>query len=399
MFSIKKTLVACALVISLVAALVGCGAPAPTVEVVKIGINVPVSGTGAIWGWAVLHPAEIAVDRINAEGGLVLGGQTYIIQIVAYDHAFDPAKSVENIQRMILQDEVDYVVMSGGSASYPTFDIAVEAGLPMLHQGPSAWPVMEPEYEYIWFCQVGNLERGFGLYKYLVEEYEVENVIIVNPDDESGWNSTADSEVAAAQFGVEVLATEYYQRGVTDFYPLLSRLLPLEPDCFELGMSPLADEANFVKQARELGFEGKISTMTSINIEVMSEIAGLEYSEGFIGSTGSWGTYDPFLTEEEEQLRDECLIRYGPPFPTGMFAFGYATELLIEAFKKADSIDKEKVREVLENEVLTVRGRELRFGGLSIYPYKRIVIAPLPITEIVGGEVVTVEIIELPPDY
>ena len=67
------------------ALIAGATLPALAQETLKIGAHVTLSGPGAAWGQAMKNAAELAADRVNAAGGLDVGGKKYKVAIVAYD--------------------------------------------------------------------------------------------------------------------------------------------------------------------------------------------------------------------------------------------------------------------------------------------------------------------------
>jgi len=84
-------------------------------KTVKIGMNIPMTGDYAPWGLPGLYGCQIIADDINAAGGVKIGGDTYNIEMVAYDHGYDTEKAVQGYKKLVLEDEVKMVMMRGGS--------------------------------------------------------------------------------------------------------------------------------------------------------------------------------------------------------------------------------------------------------------------------------------------
>ena len=64
----------------------------------------PLSGFAADWGIGVLRGAELAVEDINAKGGVTTGNTNYTFKIVSYDSKLDPANALTLMRRVIEQD-------------------------------------------------------------------------------------------------------------------------------------------------------------------------------------------------------------------------------------------------------------------------------------------------------
>ena len=96
-----------------------------------------------------------------------------------------------------------------------------------------------------------------------------------------------DGVVAAKALGLNVLADkDTYQNDTRDFTPVLTPIVKLKPDLLVLsGVAP-GNAPLLIRSARELGFEGLISTETAQDAKVLEEGAG-ELANGFISVGGA----------------------------------------------------------------------------------------------------------------
>jgi branched-chain amino acid transport system substrate-binding protein len=97
------------------------GAPSRAVfavDTIKIGLLAPTTGFAASDGFAVYESVKIAVDKVNASGGVL--GQN--VELVFYDDAADSKQAVPLANKLIAQDKVAGVV--AGSYSMPTRAVA-----------------------------------------------------------------------------------------------------------------------------------------------------------------------------------------------------------------------------------------------------------------------------------
>src|SRR5215475_11611080 len=103
--------------------------PAPAQEVIRIGFFAPLTGFAAADGASTKHSAEIAVEEINAAGGI----KGKKIELVVYDDRHDSKEAVALANKLVEKDQVVGVV--SGSYSMPsrvTAPIFAKAGLPMV---------------------------------------------------------------------------------------------------------------------------------------------------------------------------------------------------------------------------------------------------------------------------
>lgn len=86
----------------------------------------------------------------------------------------------------------------------------------------------------------------------------------------------------SSPLGMELVASQFYELGTTDFYPQLTRVLAENPDLIDVTPTPAAQTGLIVKQAREMGYDGLFVTVPPPMANIRVEIAG-EHAEGFIG--------------------------------------------------------------------------------------------------------------------
>ena len=134
---------------------------------------------------------------------------------------------------------------------------------------------------------VANYQSGPAIYKYLKEKEGVKTVAFVAAN-ESDPLSQRDSGIAAAEaIGLEVVSGNVtFQVDTTDFTPVLTPVMRARPDLLVLsGVSP-ANAPQLIRSARELGYQGLISTETAQDATVLKEGAG-ELANGFISVGGA----------------------------------------------------------------------------------------------------------------
>ncbi len=92
-------------------------------KVLKIGAIAPLSGPGAPWGKALVQGVELAIDDIHAKGGLVVGGDKYKIELLAYDDKYSGKEAVDAANRLIFNDKINIIFGSIGSAPVNAFQV------------------------------------------------------------------------------------------------------------------------------------------------------------------------------------------------------------------------------------------------------------------------------------
>ncbi|MFA3919836.1 ABC transporter substrate-binding protein [Ruegeria hyattellae] len=254
--------------------------------VLKIGFVGVTSGPAAAWGISNQRSMEARADWINETGGYKIGDTVYDIEIVSFDDQKDPKRAIAGMEKMA-QEGIHYVVG-------PNVDDGAAAVRPVAEaQGIMYFPYAFPKELYTApasnavLGMVANYQSGPAIYKYLKDEKGVKTVAFVAAN-ESDPLSQRDGGVAAAKsLGLEVVSDNVtYQVDTTDFTPVLTPVMRTQPDLLVLsGVSP-ANAPQLIRSARELGFQGVISTETAQDATVLREGAG-DLANGFISVGGA----------------------------------------------------------------------------------------------------------------
>ncbi|MCB0251627.1 MAG: ABC transporter substrate-binding protein [Anaerolineae bacterium] len=306
---------------------------------IVVGCAHALSGPIAIYGEPIHNGILLAAQQINDQK--LLGDAT--LAIVCEDTAGDKAQAINAFQKLINQDKV--VAILGPTLSNSAFaadPVAQEAGIPVLGSSNTA---------------AGITDMGDYVFRDSLPESDViPNTILVTKDKlgyskvavmygnddqftQSGYDVFAE---ALAGSGTEVVATETFAKGDTDFSAQLTKIAALEPEA--LIVSALAEEAaNIMIQARQLGLDVPIIGGNGFNSPKLAEIAG-PAAEGAI-SGAAWNIGNP--APENQAFVDAYRAAYGGD-PDQFAAQAYtATWLMATAIKNAGSADPAAIRDAL----------------------------------------------------
>lgn len=357
-------------------------------EVLKIGFVGVTSGPAAAWGISNQRSMETRAEWINETGGVEIGGTTYDIEIVAFDDQKDPKRAIAGMEKMA-QENIHYVVG-------PNVDDGAAAVRPVAEQnGIMYFPYAFPKDLYVApasnaiLGMVANYQSGPAIYKHLMENNGVQKIAFVAANESDPLSQRDGGVEAAKELGLEVVSDSVtYQVDTTDFTPVILPVLKARPDLLVLsGVSP-ANAPQLIRSARELGYEGLISTETAQDASVLQEGAG-ELANGFI-SVG--GASTPELASD---MMREFVERYTKMFGeyndesnTKVYALEYIIETLkanpaaiddVEAFKTTmDTFEA-------PNPYMT-GDATLSYVGSTSFGQKRQVAVPLVVNVFNNGE-------------
>lgn len=367
-----KSLMMIALVVVLVAALLvggACAKPAPPAEkILKIGMPMPISGPASAWGIPISNMLFLTAERVNAEGGIKVNGDTYNVELILVDTKFTPEGSADAAHKLVYSDKVKF--MFGPIVGHEILAVQAVTEPEKVFVFCEGWDneVIEPDKPYTFRFCTAPYEIYPALWSWVSESYpEVKKVVILNTDTESGWACGENLVHLLPQMGFEVLDQIYYPYGEIDFTAYLTKILALNPDVIPIEGDP-PTMALICKQARDMGYTGHFFGTDPIDAPTMVEIAGKEYLEG-------WTTFvdvaseGPMATAAAKELKQDYIDKYGEWNDIAFAgAFAYMLPVLKQAIEAAGSLDAEKVHAALESERTyeTWLG-PIKFGGEEVY--------------------------------
>ena len=370
------------------AMLVGAFATAQAQDVLKIGGVGPLSGGGTAWGLAAQRGMEIAIEEINAGGGVKAGGKTYKLELVMYDDQYTGAGGKAAAERLVNQDNVKFIIGPVGSppalgvisVTNPAKVIALTNGYaPQILKNDTKDP-------YNFRIYPTNIEFGPPLIKWLKENApEVKKVALLAPNDAVGQSVAGALAEDYRKQGFETVL-ELFERGIKEFTPLILRMMAQKVDAFEFDGNSPGDAGLMLKQIRQAGFKGRVIQIGGPGSDEIMEIAG-PAAEGFL----SYGVFD-WDTPAGQRLRPIYEKKYGKGIINQfMPAFYHTVFLLMDAIKRADSIDTTKVRDSLD----AMNGFDagiygpVKWTGKESYGVNRQLLFTYYLSEVKGGKLVT----------
>lgn len=315
-------------------------------EVIKIGCPQPLTGTNALVGDTTVKAAQLAVKQINEAGG-ILGRQ---VELVVYDDQASPEEAVKIATKLIEVDKVDIVcgslISSCVLASGQFFE---EAKIPMIGTGlSSTW--MKQGWEYV-FRACPNAGMGMPALATYMKGLGIAKIAIFQGQDDSSAAGAEDMRNACKEAGIEVLTSETYVEGDTDYSGQIAKILNSKPQAvFTSTFSPT--QAPFAKQLRQFGYEGLVfnkETLSVDNIKVAGEAGnGYCYMFPYVTYPDVDDIENPMMKEFSQAYFDEYNAM---PYHDCAYRAYDSMMVLKKAVELANSTDGEAVK----NAILTIK--------------------------------------------
>jgi branched-chain amino acid transport system substrate-binding protein len=256
------------------------GAPgAQTKDPIKVGLIQPLSGPIAAAGSYITNGAKIAVERINAKGG-VLGRP---LDLVIEDNKSDPAETRNAAEKLIVRDKVPVIIGAWGSSmTLAMMPLAAEHGVPLVVETSSSGKITDPKTPgqkvVSRISPTSEMEAvGAGA---LIPKLGMKKIGYLAVNTDWGRGAAAAFGEAFKKNGATVEAVEFVGQADTDFYPQLTKFKAAGVDSVVI-TDDAPKTAKMLQQMKELGLNVKVLvTGGSAWPDSIVQLAGPKAAEG-----------------------------------------------------------------------------------------------------------------------
>lgn len=319
------------------------GAVAVDSDTILFGEVGSLTGAQATFGISTKNGVQMALDEVNAAGGITLEGKQKKLAVRVYDDQGKSEEAANAVTRLINQDKV--VVILGEVASSNSLAMAPkaqEAKVPMITPS-STNPKVTEVGDYIFRVCFIDPFQGTVMAKFATETLKAKNVAVLkdNKSDYSLGLTQFFSETFKASGGA-IVAEEAYSQGDTDFRGQLTAIKGKNPDAIYVP-GYYTDVGVIARQARELGLKVPLLGGDGWESEKLFELAGSALEGSYFSN--HYSSEDP--TPRVQNFIKAYQAKYGAK-PDSLGVLGYDSAMVaIEAIKRAGSTDGAKVRDAI----------------------------------------------------
>lgn len=329
--------------------------PAAAETVVKVGNIEPLSGPSAAVGQQGKYARDMAVEEINAAGGIKsLGGAK--LELIYADSESKPEKGVAEAERLINTEKVN--VLTGcwnSSVTYPVTAVAERYGIPFIVPVSVADKITEQGFKNVFRIAAKDswwVRDQFAFIKDMEKEFntKVETLAFVYENGDWGKGFAKSWKEFAEKGGYKVVLDEPYPSTATDLSPVVQKIKRANPDVLLL-VSNAADAILLTNTLAEY----------KVNLKAIIGSGGGHADPSFLKSVGKNAQFVFDIVEWEtdvnkpgaKEANAKFKARYGYDL-AGESADAYiAMYVLADALERAGSLDPAKIREALATTNLT----------------------------------------------
>jgi branched-chain amino acid transport system substrate-binding protein len=322
---------------------------------IKVGLLVPISGLYARFGTEMREGAEMAVDDINAQGGVkALGGAK--LKLVVLDCGDTTEKAKNAAQRMVAQ-EPDLVAASAAYLSSFTLavtEVTERANLPVLTLSYSDL-ITDRGFKYVFQTAATAASQAGQALPQIVALAEAASgkrptTVAIITDNTGASVATTKSmrEGLLAANGLKLVVDETFTPPLADATSLVQRIRSAKPDLLFFLPSVISDAKLVLEKMNEFGIgQGRLPTISfgiAIAEQDMLQTVSPELLQGVLTCVASWGA------KGHEALIAEYKTRFKEPWMTQNGISTYGDMWVIkDALEKAGKADRVAVADALRS--------------------------------------------------
>jgi len=351
----------------------GTGAAAEP-ETIKIGLNYELSGAVATYGQASVQGVEMAVEEINAAGG-VKGKK---VELVKYDNKSEPAEATTLATKLATQDNVLAIIGPATSGGFKaTIPVALKNQVPVVSGSATADDVTVDASgvkEYAFRTCFNDSFQGTAMANYASGKLGAKTVMIIKDNSSDYAKGLAENFTKTfTAAGGTIVGEEAYVAGDTDFNAILTRVKGQTFDAIYLP-GYYQEAGLIIKAARGLGITAPVLGGDGFD------------SPDLLKLGGAAGLNDVYFTNHYSSLDEdpkvkEFIAAYTKKFneaPNAFHALGYDTaRFVVDAVNRATAYTGAAVKDALAS----TKDFQAVTGTLSVdanhNPVKAIVVVAL----------------------
>jgi len=309
-------------------------APAAPV-VIKVGHVAPLTGGIAHLGKDNENGARLAVDEINAAGGLKVGDKTFKLELVAEDDKADPKEGTLAAQKLVDAGVVAVVGHLNSGTSIPASKIYADANITQISPSATNPKLTEQGFKTAFRVVANDNQQGSVLANYAITEMKAKTIAIIDDRTAYGQGLADVVERVAKEKGIKVVAREFTTDKATDFNAILTKVRATKPDVVMYGGMD-ATAGPMAKQMKQLNIKAPMlagdGACSPEFIKLAGDAAGVLTCSMAGEAVEKLAKGEEFKTKYKAKFNQDVQI-YSP--------YSYdAVYVIAEAMKRAGSADR-----------------------------------------------------------
>jgi branched-chain amino acid transport system substrate-binding protein len=318
---------------------------------IRIGNAISLSGPYAPGAEATqIPPYDMWAKEVNAQGGIYVKeyGKKLPVEIIRYDDKSDIGTMVKLVEKLILEDKVDFILPPWGTAmNFAVARLATKYKYPMLGVTVDSMQLekMAPSIPYFFIVLNQPPVKAEAIVE-LCKELGVKTAAVIHNADLHGIEFAGYVAPRLSAGGIDVVLYKSYPLGAKDLSPLLKKAKAENPDAF-LAFSYPPGTFLLTAQAKAVQFNPKLFYCSiGTAFAAYRDTFGANVVQGVMG-TGAWNPKVPYPGAMEFWDR---MVKFAGAGKVDWYgnAFCYSSvQVLQQAIEKAGTLNRQTIRKVL----------------------------------------------------
>ncbi len=316
-------------------------------QTVKVGAVIPLTGRYASVGNELRHGYDIALEHINRDGGIQVGGRRLPIEMIVLDDESDATKTVARLETHAAQGVLAYLGGIGSDLHAVGASIAEKNRIPYLGVGFALQSIHKQGFHYLFspFWKSPEIARESYLFlnASVPSAQRPRKVALFLEKTDWGKEIGGFWESYGRAHGYEVVVTAEYAPGAKDFSDVILKAKAAGAEVV-FGVPSPPDGMAIVKQMRELDFTPKVLFFTRAP-DTPLWATNLGKAGDYTLHSPGWHSTLPYPRAKE---LSEAYLRKFNRSADPIVGSGYAAvQILADAITRAGALDREKIRDAL----------------------------------------------------
>jgi len=362
-------------------------------DTIVLGAAVSVTGKYSTNGKHTMNGYNLAVETINAAGGVEVAGKTYKLDIVYYDDESTPARGAQLAERLISQDGIKFLLGPYSSGLTKAIAPVTEKyGIPMVEGNGASRSLFTQGYKYI-FAVLSTSEQylagaiSLAAEKAVAEGRKPQDLTVALAFENDPFSQDVRAGVIddASTFGMKVVIDDKLPKELNDMSATLTKVKAVKPDILVVsGHSKGA--ATAIKQISDMKVDVPILALTHCEAaDVIGKFGAkaeytlcatqwaetMSYSDDLFGSAADYAT------------TFEAKFGYVPPYQAAESSASVQT--FVDAFQRAGSFETDAVRDAL-----AATDMQTFYGNIKFDESGKNIAKPMALRQVQNGSLVVV---------
>ena len=325
------------------------GGSAQAQDTIRIGSLFETSGFLAFLGNQGLEGANLAVEEINASGGI--DGKK--VELINFNTESDETKSVIGVKKLIERDKVVALIgaMNSGS-TFSIIDIVQRARIPIVSNGASR-AISTPVNEKKWIFQAPLTD--VLVINVLIDHFKeqgISKIALNNADSGFATSGMKQWQRIAPERGIDIVIQQTYGNNDPDMTPQLTNIRAKSDVQAVVQWGTGKGQAIVAKNYRQLGIDKPLYYSHAASDPNLIKLAG-DAANGIIFPTSKIAVVDELPdSDPQKKVTANFIEKFKAKYGRGPATFagnGYDSMMMLaDAIRRAGSTDPAKIRDAFE---------------------------------------------------